>query len=169
MKKITPTVFIARGNEKEKSAFLKKCALEFFEILDDIKYTDQGKPYLDGAGISVTHDENVTAVILTPSEFVGIDIEKVREEYPVRVSYRFFSDNERQLINSPEDFYKIWCKKESFVKMTGDGIAGLSKADIFSNDVNFTDLSEKVSENLNEKFVLIVCTKEKISPKIITL
>lgn len=168
MKKITPTVFIARGNEKEKSEWLKKRALEYFEILTDLKYTDKGKPYLEGTGISVTHDENVTAVILTPSEFVGIDIEKVKENYPVRVSYRFFKPNEQELVKTPEDFYKVWCKKESYVKMTGEGIAGISDADIFSPDVIFTDLSREISENIGEKFVLIVCTKEKIKPEIIT-
>ena len=169
MKKITPTVFVSRGNEKETSERLKKTALEFFNITEDIKYTDNGKPYLNDIGISVTHDEHVTAVILTSIKQVGIDIEKERDEYPERVTHRFFNDNERALINTPKDFYKIWCKKESYVKMTGEGIAGLSEADIFLKDILYTDLSEEISKKLGENFILIVCSKEKINPKIIIL
>lgn len=169
MKNFNPTVFITKGDEKISSALLKEKALAYAKIDGIIKYTDNGKPYIKNAGISVTHDENLTAVIITPFEHVGIDIEKVKDTYPERVADRFFTDKERINIKTPSDFYKIWCKKESYVKMTGEGIAGIREFNTFSNRLIFTDLSDKISELTGENFVLIICSKEKFTPEIITV
>ena len=162
-----PTLFISRGDEKELSAVLKNKALEYTNTEKSISYTDNGKPYIDkNMGISVTHDEGLTAVLITPFEPIGIDIEKVKETYPLRVCDRFFSDEEKQSVVNTEDFYRIWCKKESFVKMTGEGIAGIKEFNSFSTNVYFTDLSKIISKIFNENFILIICSNIPINPKI---
>jgi phosphopantetheinyl transferase len=162
------TIFISRGNEKEISKSLRMTALEktlkssAFSLHTD----ERGKPHVTfykPVGISISHSEAVVAVGVFPFEPVGLDMEKQKNTYPESVPRRFFSKGERKLIESPKDFYKIWCCKEAYVKMTGEGIAGISSFDSTSSDVNFLDLSKQVSSLLGEDFCLIVASREEIS------
>lgn len=169
-----PTLFISRGEEKEVSARLKKEALN--RVLDcdyELLFSEKGKPVVKcdfcTVGISVSHDAGAVAVLVTPFEPVGIDLQRVEAEYPSRVPDRFFTKNERALIKAPRDFYDIWCRKESLVKMTGDGIASLSCADAFSSDFVFTNLSEMVSEILNDEYIFYICAPYETTPEIIIL
>ena len=61
---------------------------------------------------------------------VGVDIERVRSDLPyLNLARRFFARSEYNLIvNAPESdkvnmFFRIWTKKEAFVKAQGRGIA----------------------------------------------
>jgi 4'-phosphopantetheinyl transferase len=61
---------------------------------------------------------------------VGIDIEKIR---PVRAAlfYRITDEQERRLAQfSDEMFYRFWTAKEAVLKVTGLGLAGLSRCKI---------------------------------------
>ena len=165
MENFKPILFVTMGDEKKSSEILKKKALEI-TCNSDIRYSEKGKPYLENAGISITHDENVTALLIAPLSPVGIDMEMIKENYPSRVAERFFSDEERRAINCSKDFYRIWCQKESYVKMTGDGIAGICDFNVFSNNVIFTDLSEEISKISGKNFVFFICSSEKIIPEI---
>ena len=168
-----PLIFISSGEEKKVSRELKIKALE--SVLDKPfeLYTEQnGKPrvtYEKSVGISVTHDSGYVAVIVVPFEPIGIDMEKIKEEYPIRVKDRFFTKNERALLNSSEDFYKIWCKKESYVKMTGDGIGSISEFDSTKANIIFTDLSEKISVITGKKYSFFICSKMPVDPEIIII
>ncbi len=157
------TIFISRGNESELSERLKKEALE--RLLGDTNYslyTDaRGKPYVKCStpvGISVTHSSGVVAVGVFPFEPVGIDMEKMSDTYPARVADRFFSSSERELIVTPRNFYEVWCRKEAYVKMTGEGLKAISSFDSGHTDVFFTDLSKTVSDVLGEEFVFVVAS-----------
>ena len=168
-----PTLFLARGNEKEISRELKKEALKRLLNCDyELCFTDKGKPFVkceNPVGISVSHDNGAVAVLVTPFEPVGIDLQKVEGEYPERVADRFFSEKERACIKASKDFYEIWCKKESLVKMTGEGISALSSSDIYDSKCIFTSLSKQVSETLNDEYVFYICSFVKPNPKIIVL
>ena len=63
---------------------------------------------------------------------IGCDIEAV-SEVRSRVTERFFSDSERAAVEasgeSGVEFCRIWTRKESRVKSTGEGLAGLRAAD----------------------------------------
>ncbi len=172
-KSFEPIIFLSFGNEKEISKSLKIKALE--NVLDGQfeLYTEQnGKPrvkYKKSIGISITHDSETVAVIVCPFEPVGIDMEEIKEDYPKRVTDRFFTDNEKKAVKTSEDFYRIWCKKESFVKMTGEGIAAISDFDSLKTDVVFTDLSEKISLAAEKKFAFFICSKEPLNPEIIVI
>ena len=157
-----PKIFIARGDEKTISRALRIYALEHtlstpFEI-----YTDaRGKPYVKSdttVSISITHDENVTCVLVAPVKEAGIDIMKIKDEYPIRVADRFFSPAETRELKQKNNFYEIWCRKESWVKMTGEGISGISSLDTRSKDPAFCNLSDEVSNLLSEPFALFTCT-----------
>jgi phosphopantetheinyl transferase len=68
-------------------------------------------------------------------EPVGIDVEVVKP-IDMNIANRFFSEDERERIFSgPEDergrlglFYDVWTRKESFIKMTGEGLSRPLKA-----------------------------------------
>ncbi len=157
-----PRIFIAKGDEKTVSRALRIYALEHtlptpFEI-----YTDsRGKPFVKSdtpASISITHDENVICVLVAPVKEAGIDIMKIKDEYPARVAERFFSPAEIRELKQKNNFYEIWCRKESWVKMTGEGISGISALDTRSKDPAFCNLSSEVSNLLSEPFALFTCT-----------
>ena len=167
---LTPILYLAFGNEKEVSERLKNIALSSLEIpLSNLEYTEKGKPFIKNSdiGISITHDSNTVALLLAPFSPVGIDMQEITDEYPERVPDRFFSKNERLLISSPSDFFEIWCKKESYVKMNGDGISGMSSFDSTKSDVIFTDLSSEISKITKKSFCFFICSRKKIYPDII--
>ncbi len=167
---LKPTLYISVGNEKEISKKLKSLALSSLDIpLSSLEYTENGKPYIKNSdiGISITHDSDTAALLLTPFSPIGIDMQKITDEYPIRVPDRFFTENERRILSSPSDFYKIWCKKESFVKMTGEGISGMSSFDSTESDFIFTDLSKEISKITKKSFCFFICSKEKIYPDIV--
>ena len=165
-----PTVFISFGEEKKISRDVQNKALISILSNDfELYRNENGKPLVKSdspVGISITHDSGVVAVLVTPFEPVGIDMEEIKEIYPVRVPDRFFSKKERDSIKSSKDFYKIWCKKESFVKMTGKGIAQISDFDSFDTDVIFLDLSHEISEKTGKSFSFFICSKTHFIPEI---
>lgn len=96
-----------------------------------------GKPYLTGHPhlcISITHTDEIVAVAIGDSP-VGIDAEAVGD-IRSRVAERLFTNVEREYVgDDPLRFFEIWTRKESFAKLTGDGITkGLSRVDTLTGD-----------------------------------
>ena len=59
---------------------------------------------------------------------MGVDVEKITMKESIIP--RICTSSEQKLIKTPEDFTKMWVKKESYVKYLGIGIAyGLKNAD----------------------------------------
>lgn len=85
-----------------------------------------GKPEVPGIFFNLSHSENLVVCAVSDRE-VGCDIEKLREA-PRKVSVRFFSPQERGLLASvsgaafDDAFFRLWTMKESYVKMTGEGL-----------------------------------------------
>lgn len=159
------TIFFSHGNESEISEKLKSDALK--ASLDGTCYEyftdDRGKPCVKCSppvSISVTHSHGVVAVGIFSFDPVGIDMEKIEEAYPERVADRFFTSEEREKLHSPKDFYTIWCRKESFVKMTGEGIGAISSFNSENTSVVLTDLGETFSKLLGEDFAFCVSSHE---------
>ncbi len=165
-----PFILISRGNEKLLSQKLRvKALLKIIDPPFTIYKDKNGKPFVKAdikIGISISHSENVTAVIVAPFEKIGIDLEKIKDFYPEKISERFFKKSEKESIKNSEDFYKIWCKKESYVKMTGKGIFQMTSFNSNYNNLNLIDLSEKCSSLLNENFAFFVCSNYNFNPKI---
>lgn len=91
---------------------------------------------------------------------VGCDAENIRNVTLPRlrrISDRFFSDGERALISESHDpvaeFCRIWTRKESLVKCTGDGLSKLGKADTTLTD---PELRFEISAKLDE--TTYICT-----------
>ena len=86
----------------------------------EITINSHGKPEVDGIYFNISHSGNkvICAVADVP---VGCDIEWLREE-PEGVAERFFAESEKAYVKCKEDFFRLWTRKESYLKMTGEGI-----------------------------------------------
>lgn len=92
--------------------------------------TQAGKPYLENnekCFFSLSHSGSkvLCAVAETP---IGCDIEEIMPQ-PFKLMNQIFTPEERNLFidKSPDEqlklFYTLWTGKESYLKMTGEGIA----------------------------------------------
>lgn len=87
-----------------------------------------GKPYfemdLSLPFFNISHSEEYVVCAIASCE-VGIDIQKIRMYHP-KLLERVMTKEERcQIENSPkkeEEFCRIWCEKESYLKWSGEGI-----------------------------------------------
>lgn len=94
-----------------------------------------GKPVAKVRGkevfVSMSHSGDFVACAVSDTP-VGIDLE-VKREYKPTV-YKALNEAEREFILKSKDeasaFFKVWTAKEAYVKLTGKGLAGFSKADV---------------------------------------
>ncbi len=124
---------------------LAKAGLTF----DDIKYTKNGKPIIEGGYISISHSSNMAAVVIADCE-VGVDIQRLKLPSN-RLVDRVCSENEKKYIQSSDiyAFTRVWCLKEAYLKMTGEGIS----RDLTAISFN---IGEEISldGDTNTKFIL---------------
>ena len=86
-----------------------------------------GKPECEGVFFNLSHSGDMVLCAICDMP-VGCDIEKVADA-PLEIADRYFSEKERQYIDSSQSlpeisrrFFRIWTMKESYVKMTGEGM-----------------------------------------------
>ena len=110
-------------------------------------YDARGKPYVVGGRlfVSISNSRGVCAAAVS-DRLVGVDIER-RDTDPedprsflpersdgllVRLAARWFREDEtRYVMEAPRTrFPEIWTAKESYVKMTGDGLSGMTSTTI---------------------------------------
>lgn len=86
---------------------------------------------MNGNYWSITHTRDFVAGAAAPWP-VGVDVERVRRASP-EVRDEAASAGELELISAlfdetdDEAFTRIWSAKEAFLKLTGEGLTGLSK------------------------------------------
>ncbi len=95
-------------------------------------FTERGQPYFPGdetMRFSITHARDLVAVALTARARVGIDIECMERKLNLEgVAERILSAEDfREFEALPEQekvvaFFRIWTRKEAYLKGTGDGI-----------------------------------------------
>lgn len=91
----------------------------------DCQLDENNKPYLTNFPyeISITHSNELAAVIICRGQQVGIDIEKMSEKVE-RIATRFLSADELSMIRPQqriEQLYVCWGVKESLFKLYGKG------------------------------------------------
>jgi len=86
----------------------------------------RGKPAVDGLQFNLSHSADRALVAIHPSLPVGVDIEEMREVEFMAIAERNFSPAERADLAAAPDvraaFYRIWCGKEAFIKLIGEGL-----------------------------------------------
>jgi 4'-phosphopantetheinyl transferase len=101
-----------------------------------LQYSEHGKPSLDGSRggeelqFNLSHTQGAVLLGICRQRAVGVDIERVREDFSVQeIANRFFSQTEQQaLMNLPEAeqrpaFFRCWTRKEAFLKARGHGLS----------------------------------------------
>lgn len=90
----------------------------------------QGKPYCDGIFFSLSHSGDLALCAVSDAP-VGCDIERVKHA-PFEIAPRIFCSAECAYLRAAQDdsearrrFFTLWTLKESYMKMTGEGL-GLS-------------------------------------------
>lgn len=99
----------------------------------DLSYIEgeQGKPYISGHTdifFNISHSGDFVVCALADGE-IGCDIEVVHE-VDFKIAERFFAPKEIEAIRSRKTeaekqdmFFRLWTLKESFIKVTGMGLA----------------------------------------------
>ena len=110
-------------------------------------YGIKGKPYLQNKRNSpevffnLSHSGDYVVCAVSEKE-VGVDIQKMRAEGIEKLADRFFSVEERRILQGRQDlFYRLWTRKEAYGKLTGEGITA-------AIDKDFSDLKADWMGNL---------------------
>lgn len=88
---------------------------------------EQGKPMIEGLEFSLSHSADLVICAVSDKP-VGCDVEKVRKTQ-TNVAERYFSRAERKYLGRfvegeyDKEFLRLWTMKESYAKMTGEGMA----------------------------------------------
>lgn len=128
-------------SEAHRRAFLsiRHLMAEAGYVDHDLYYDDFGKPHLkDGNYISITHSHNFTAIIISETDEVGIDIEMQRDKI-LRIAHKFTPIQEYKTLANSEALMRkltiVWGAKESLYKIYAQ--QGLS----FLRHINVIDFS----------------------------
>jgi 4'-phosphopantetheinyl transferase len=99
-------------------------------------YAARGKPSLspqDPASelkFNVSHSAGIALLALSLSRDVGVDVERIRDDFPgLAIAHQFFTAAEYAALSSIEParmheaFFNCWTRKEAFIKAIGDGLS----------------------------------------------
>ncbi len=124
------SLYKSEQHRREKLAVIA-LVQSLFEEPVHIGHHENGSPYIenDSTHISITHTDKFAAVIIHPTEDVGIDVESIKRDFTA-VEKRALNDDEREdLIEKDEDPEKMeerntqlaiyWCAKEALYKRMG--------------------------------------------------
>lgn len=133
---MTKLILYYKTNPDEDSRTLRLQAASDYTVEPVENFTESmgihGKPYFPShpdVHFSVSHTGNLWVCAFADTE-VGLDVQEHREnDDPVRLARlakRWFSEGERMVLYQcgyePAEFYRIWTRKEAYVKFTGEGI-----------------------------------------------
>lgn len=115
------------------AGLLLQRALEEAEVRNpDIAYTPEGKPYLTNHALALYFNlshSGTKAMCVLGDHPVGCDIEKLTVP-PLMVGRHVFSKEEQKSLSLlkgealKRQFFRLWTGKESYLKMTGEGLSG---------------------------------------------
>jgi 4'-phosphopantetheinyl transferase len=105
---------------------------------NNFNYSKAGKPFVQNEmKFNISHSGKIVIVVFSKYD-IGADIE-IMEENDIEEISRYFHLNEilylKENLFDKSEFYKIWTRKEAFLKAKGVGIVG---------DLNKHDCKEKI-------------------------
>lgn len=88
-----------------------------------VVFGEYGKPAFreDCIFFSLSHADGAVAVSVADVP-TGVDIERVDRRFSPRMPDKCLTEREAE--NYDGDFIRLWCRKESIVKLTGEGLYG---------------------------------------------
>ncbi|MBQ3209937.1 MAG: 4'-phosphopantetheinyl transferase superfamily protein [Oscillospiraceae bacterium] len=91
-----------------------------------LRYGDKGKPFVEGICFSLSHSGDMV-ICAVGDKSVGCDIERSAQARE-KVAERFFAPEEIEYLSRfsgdmlNREFFRLWTMKESYIKMTGEGL-----------------------------------------------
>lgn len=82
-----------------------------------INYNDDGRPFVDGWQLSISHTRGYVALMLSRRHSLGIDIE-YRSDRITRIASHFIRPDEQA--TTPDQMLALWCAKETLYKLHSD-------------------------------------------------
>ena len=134
-----------------------------------ITIDENGKPFIENCSYFFNLSHSGERAFLTVSDKkVGCDVEKIRE-VDLNVAKRFFTEKESERLfdlgkeEQKTEFFKIWTRKESFIKAVGKGfLIPLNSFSASGNSVLLkADGEFYFTTRILGEYVLSVCSKEK--------
>ncbi len=92
----------------------------------DMRFGENGKPELDNFCFNLSHAGDFV-ICAVSRKLVGCDVEEITTE-PKHMAEKFFCKSENEHLNHLvgaeriNEFFRIWTLKESYMKMTGEGM-----------------------------------------------
>ena len=94
---------------------------------------EHGKPYFRGSKLcfSLSHSKSMVMCAIADHE-IGVDVQCVTQVNWERLAVRYYSKDEQDYLmflakedaqRARHEFFRLWCRKEAFGKMTGEGAA----------------------------------------------
>lgn len=106
--------------------FVKTVASKVLQIpvcnIDFEKYKN-GKPCLKKVKnfhFNISHSEYLLIIAFSNAN-IGVDVEIFRE-INLKITDRFFAEEEKEFVKEKSDFFYVWTRKEAFIKQTGEGL-----------------------------------------------
>ena len=118
----------------------------------DIKTEKKGKPYAENINFSISHSNNRVLVAIAPC-YVGADIQKINETQNLSVAKKILTPKELKGIDT-HDFFRLFTMKESYFKMTGEGLP-LNPKSFQSFEKCYFESWEK------DGYMISICTKDR--------
>lgn len=113
-------------------------------------YGRNGKPYLQDYPFyfNLSHSGEYVFCAISDRE-VGVDIQQFRQVDEVRLTRRFFSEEEQKALercfNREEQrklFYRLWTRKEAYGKLTGEGIvASMGRSVLPADELSVSNMA----------------------------
>lgn len=124
-------------------------------------YNDFGKPYLSTEGIyfNLSHTRNYVLCAISTKTEVGVDVEKI-DIPPYEIMPRFYHKNEIDYVSSEQEnksthFYKVWTKKEAYLKMLGTGLHD------YMSQINSLNCPFQITTYKEDEYICSVCYNQK--------
>ena len=91
------------------------------KFVKDYKIEKNGKPISSLIYFNISHSNGIVVIVLSNDSNIGVDVELIR---PINkdIIKRISNEEEIKYIIDEESFFKIWTSKESYLKMSGEGI-----------------------------------------------
>ena len=98
------------------------------DTLDQLSYSDQGKPILPHTQFNISHSGHVVLCAFSSHGAIGIDVELPDESTDPQNLKHSFTPKEWQLIQQdPATLYQLWTRKEAIIKASHYKLQDLHK------------------------------------------
>ena len=114
--------------------------------LENIRYLESGKPFLENVYFNISHTEGLVVCALSTKGEIGIDIEKVKQVKLDDFEAWFTKKEWAEINSSPsplQKFYWYWTRKESIIKALSTNLSYLHKIEVDATKNFFSDEGKK--------------------------